>query len=172
MSSLNFPASPSTGDEHTAGDTIYTYDGTKWVTGGVTPTHVKITGDTMTGDLTVPNITVPGTGVIDAMQTPKAMVNFEADGSGAVTVVTGYNIDSVTYLGTKGQYRITFTDTIPGHAIFTCSGSKALITDGATFIYTEAGGPSYWDIGTIGVTGTGALALATANFYFLVWHAV
>ena len=132
---------------------------------------VQKTGDTMTGDLTVPNITVPGTGVIDAMQTPKAMVNFGVDGSGVITINTSYNIASVTPLAGLGTLRITFTNPLPGTAVVSHSSTKALFTGGATFIYTDTGGPPYWDIGTIGSTAAGTLEPATAEFYFLVWYA-
>ena len=169
--SLNFPASPSNGDQYTSAGIIYTWDGEKWVTGGFSPTYVKTTGDTMTGDLTVPNINVPGTGVIDAMQTPKAILHFQAFADQSTTITASYNIASVVFQA-AGIYRITFTNPLPGTAVISGMGSFGIATGGASFLYTSNGGQASWDIGTLTATGAGTLAQEGSQFYFLSWYSI
>ena len=128
-------------------------------------------GDTMTGDLTVPNITVPGTGVIDAIQTPKAMVQFAVTGSGAVTINANYNVAAVTFVGNAGRFKIDFINAIPGTAIISASSSTGLVTSGsATFVYTISGSATGWNIGTLASTATGTLTPESSLYYFLVWY--
>ena len=64
---IDFPASPTVGQEHVSGGMTYVYNGTGWtIKGGSTTDFVKKTGDTMTGDLIInkdnPNIYLNKTG--------------------------------------------------------------------------------------------------------------
>jgi hypothetical protein len=51
---IQFPNSPSNGDQHTAAGLTYTFDGDKWVAYGYSSKYVQKSGDTMTGALNVP----------------------------------------------------------------------------------------------------------------------
>lgn len=140
-------------------------------TAGASGDYVLRAGDTMTGDLTVPNIIVPGTGVIEAMQTPKAMVQFGVRSSGAVTINANYNIADVVYSGTWGELRITFTNAIPGVPVVSASAATGLVnTSGAAFVYTRSGDNNQWSIGTFVVTSSGTLVPETSVNYHLVWY--
>jgi hypothetical protein len=170
---INFPNTPTQGD--TYDDPVsglrYFYDGEKWLTAGSTPTFVKTSGDTMTGDLTVPNITVPNTGVISAMQTPKAILHFGVVSDGTVTINTNYNIDSVVFEGTGGDFTINFTNPLPPASVISASASRSLVSDtGASFVYTRSGSSTGWKIGTLSPSGASGLLPQTSKFYYLVWY--
>lgn len=132
--------------------------------------YVTKNGDTMTGDLTVPNITVPGTGVISAMQTPKAMVVFQIiNGAGDIEIYTQYNIDSVTFENSAGNFAITFIDDLPANPIIQATATTGFVSGGACVVYIRSGASSKCQIGTICFSGAGAVA-ETSNFYYVVWY--
>ena len=116
--SLNFPASPSNGDQYTSAGIIYTWDGEKWVTGGFSPTYVKTTGDTMTGKLATPSTISSDSGTTavtkdyvdggDSPSSASAYVNF--DGT-TLAIRQQLNVAAVTSLGT-GQWKMTYTSAL------------------------------------------------------------
>jgi hypothetical protein len=133
--SLDFPAAPTNGQQYTAAGITYTWDGTKWVTGGFSPTYVKTTGDGMTGALTGTTAAYSGkvtsaatvSGDSGTTLTTKGYVDSIVDlgdpdalgqisGTGAVN--SQQNIASCTRTGT-GLYTVTFT-TAMSNALYSC----------------------------------------------------
>lgn len=61
MTVLNFPASPTVGDNYTENNVIYTWDGTKWTANNAVnldTRYVFKAGDVVTGSLTTPERTI------------------------------------------------------------------------------------------------------------------
>jgi hypothetical protein len=50
---LDFPASPTVGQQFTAAGVTWTFDGTKWTASGLGVAYLPLTGGTLTGNLTV-----------------------------------------------------------------------------------------------------------------------
>ena len=50
---LDFPASPTNGQQYTAAGVTWTWDGAKWTASGLNVAYLPLTGGTLTGDLTI-----------------------------------------------------------------------------------------------------------------------
>lgn len=81
MASMNFPPTPTVGDEYVWEDFVYEWDGEKWTTQVtvVADNHVLKTGDTMTGNFKVKADTLSGT-QINTSNGVSAIMHMKADG--------------------------------------------------------------------------------------------
>ena len=92
---ISFPASPSQDDVYTYNGVKYVFDGTKWVSGGSTPSFVLKSGDTVNGDLAIDEKLFVGTASSYGLTT-----NAVVAGSAAEGVVSIIN-DGDTFINTN-----------------------------------------------------------------------
>lgn len=81
MAAMNFPPTPTVGEEYVWEDFVYEWDGEKWTTQVtvVADNHVLKTGDTMTGNFKVKANTLSGT-QINTSNGVSAIMHMKADG--------------------------------------------------------------------------------------------
>ena len=106
---INFPDSPTNGDQHTSGGVTWTWDGTTWKADGITSSYVLPTAAAnVLGGVKVGSGLAINSGVLSASA---SAITVQEEGSSLSTAATTLNFvgSNVTASGTGATKTITVT---------------------------------------------------------------
>ena len=142
---INFPDSPTNGDQHTSGGVTWTWDGTTWKADGITSSYVLPTAAAnVLGGVKVGSGLAINSGVLSASA---SAITVQEEGSSLSTAATTLNFvgSNVTASGTGSTKTITITGATNGlQARKTTAATTSSIANGDFEWVTFAGiGKSY-----------------------------
>ena len=102
------------------------------------------------------------------IQSPKVIVNFQAFPNGSVTIFNSFNVNSVTFLGTPGNYEIIYTNPLNSSGVALALATTGLVAGNPAFVYLISGSSTKSILGTRVIQSNGLLAAEGSSFYQFV----
>ena len=140
---INFPDSPTNGDQHTSGGVTWTWDGTTWKADGITSSYVLPTAAAnVLGGVKVGSGLAINSGVLSASA---SAITVQEEGSSLSTAATTLNFvgSNVTASGTGATKTITVTGSSGLQSRTTANGTTASIANNTAADLTIAAAKTY-----------------------------
>ena len=140
---INFPDSPTNGDQHTSGGVTWTQDGTTWKADGITSSYVLPTAAAnVLGGVKVGSGLAINSGVLSASA---SAITVQEEGSSLSTAATTLNFvgSNVTASGTGATKTITVTGSSGLQSRTTANGTTASIANNTAADLTIAAAKTY-----------------------------
>ena len=140
---INFPDSPTNGDQHTSGGVTWTWDGTTWKADGITSSYVLPTAAAnVLGGVKVGSGLAINSGVLSASA---SAITVQEEGSSLSTAATTLNFvgPNVTATGTGADKTITVTGSSGLQSRTTANGTTASIANNTAADLTIAAAKTY-----------------------------
>lgn len=154
---IDFPASPTTGQQFSAGGVVWIWDGVKWTPNGVSTAYLPLSGGTLTGVLTLaadPTSALQAATmefVTNSVRTRPSPLSFPFQGKPAANAkinvampwaatVAASLAKSVSFASTAAAASAAFTINKISGGVTTALGAATFAASGTTATFAGAGG--------------------------------